>query len=163
MKKVLLIVMAVLITATFAFSAEETNVGDSKLTWAGWDTIAYGWPKLNASGQITSIQGITLGIGYGYRNYFSPVKLEQSNFYWEIGADLFGISSSFAHIRAGAGLTYPIPLKNVEFDNLYLTGGFGVSVSLYSLFYSLISPYYNPNFLFGILSLYPWIGAAIIF
>lgn len=63
MKKALLLMIAILVVATFAFSAEEVNVGDSKLTWAGWDTIVYGWPKLNEAGQITSVQGISV-LGY---------------------------------------------------------------------------------------------------
>jgi len=120
MKKVLLVVLAILITATFVFSAEEANVGESKLTWAGWDTIVYGWPKLNDAGQITSVQGISI-LGYTWRSYFKPMEPEKVNFYWEVGPNALVLG-----LNAGAGITYPLPMKDSRFDYLYLSGGLNV-------------------------------------
>ncbi len=152
MKKVLLLVILVSILTSFGFAADATGVDNSKLTWAGWDTIVYGWPKLNSAGQITSIQGISL-IGYAWRNYFNPMEPEKVNFYWEAG-----LNAAFLGVQGGVGLTYPLPLKEGQFDHLYLTGGLVVSISAWS-----ILDLDFKDILYDIVFPYPWIGVAVTF
>jgi len=152
MKKVLLLVILLSVLTTFSFSADAINIGDSELTWAGWDTIVYGWPKLNSAGQITSIHGISL-IGYAWRNYFNPMEPEKVNFYWEAG-----LNAAFLGVQGGVGLTYPLPLKEGQFDHLYLTGGLEVSISAWSLLDLDFK-----DILYDIIFPYPWIGVAVTF
>ncbi|MEA2067317.1 MAG: hypothetical protein U9O65_09570 [Thermotogota bacterium] len=152
MKKALLFVILISLFATFGFAVNGAGIGDGKLTWAGWDTIVYGWPTLNGAGQITSIQGISL-IGYAWRNYFNPMEPEKVNFYWEAG-----LNAAFLGVEAGVGLTYPLPLKSGQFDHLYLTGGLRVTISAWSFLTGDLS-----EILYDIIFPYPWIGAAVTF
>ncbi|MGC9383491.1 MAG: hypothetical protein ACP5D6_02675 [Kosmotogaceae bacterium] len=148
MKKVLLAILVLSILVTFAFSAEANTVGESKITWVGLDTIAYGWPELNATGQITSVQGIALYIGYTWRNYFEPMSPEKTNLFWEAGLGLSGL-------HGGVGMTYPVTLNSGQFDYLYISGGIGVNLSPWGLLTGRI--------LYGFINPYPWIGAGVTF
>ncbi|HAA86373.1 MAG TPA: hypothetical protein DCE14_08535 [Kosmotogaceae bacterium] len=135
MKKLLLVVCIILVIASITMAAERP-------TWLAWDTIVYGWPQLNAMGQMEKLSGISI-LGYSWRTYFNPVQLSQVNFYWEWGIQVLSVG-----LQGGVGLTFPLPIDNTV---LYLSGSMNVTWGLASL---LIGGFPIP---------YPMFGVGIIF
>ncbi|HAA86374.1 MAG TPA: hypothetical protein DCE14_08540 [Kosmotogaceae bacterium] len=118
MKKLLILMIVVVAITSFAMAAERP-------TWAGLDTIIYGWPEFNELGQMTKLQGISF-LGYNWRTYFNPVQIQQVNFYWE-----WGIQALVLGVQGGVGLTYPIPLENtILYLDGYINVQWGVLTSL---------------------------------
>ncbi len=110
MKKLLVVMIVVFAITSIAMAAERP-------TWAGWDSIVYGWPTFNELGQMTELAGISI-LGYAWRTYFNPVQIGQVNFYWE-----WGLNALVLGVQGGVGLTYPLPLENTI---LYLGGSINV-------------------------------------
>jgi hypothetical protein len=143
MKK-LVLVLCVVLVVSFAFSMESRRP-----TWAGWDTIVFGWPEFNAMGQMTKLSGISI-LGYSWRTYFDPVVRNKVNFYWEVGAQLLSVG-----VQAGVGLTYPLQLENLD---LYLSGSINITWGVVQL-----RNVFRQNWLGVIPWPYPGFGVAIIF
>jgi hypothetical protein len=114
MKKVILSILAVMLVAGPALCADPLA---GKNMSVGLDAPLIGWTNHNDKGEIVSTAGINAGLGYSYRGYFNPVKVNQFNGYWTGGTVVLilpyvGIGADYVWengFYAGLGTIYIFP------------------------------------------------------
>ncbi|MFH1429106.1 MAG: hypothetical protein ABIH39_05110 [Candidatus Margulisiibacteriota bacterium] len=117
MKKILILgcVILMLITVS-AFAADDVSLSDKKMV-IGLDMPTIGWLNKNDQGEITSMWGFNAALGFSYRSYFNPVKVNQFNGYWHAGTLIVllpyvGIGADYVWdngFYAGIGTYYIFP------------------------------------------------------
>ncbi len=146
MKKLLLVVCVILVVASITVAAGRS-------TWIGFDTIVYGWPEYNHMGQMTGVSGIML-IGYGWRSFFSPVRVGRVNFYWE-----WGLQAAVLGLQGGVGLTFPVEIENIT---LFLSGSINAAWGLVNLGFGFLDLGWLGKYSM-VPYPYPMFGVAIVF
>lgn len=90
-------------------------------------------PTFNNQGQIVSLQGFNILLGYRWKNYFESLRIREVSLFWDVGF-------VFLIPYVGVGLDYPLDEK------IYL--GAGVMVTPFIIFLVPPTPYVTIGFTF---------------
>lgn len=111
----------------------------------GLDSPVFAMVSATPTGEVESLLGLNLGLGFSYRSYFKPLAAESGSAYWEAGTVIL-LDPYF-----GVGYDYRAS------DTLYIGGGVDVfplnffmlsDYPGYSIFYSIVPNLHIGIFLF---------------
>lgn len=124
------------VTKDQLLKAPEQQEAQKEITSSvGLAKPAFGSFKYNKEGKVKAIKGINWGLGYTYRNYFTPGLEEGFNGYWEagtvaiiapyaeVGTDfVFAMEDDGSHWSVSAGI-----MAMTNFNDKYVLPSLGVA------------------------------------